>query len=100
MRTMHKNGHRPHHNANRHGAGMLQDRSLFPGLAKEAVGIKEELLDQAKKRGGELLDSAQEKGQKSWKRTERWIKKNPASAIGAAFAIGIILKSLFTKSGE
>jgi ElaB/YqjD/DUF883 family membrane-anchored ribosome-binding protein len=107
MKTMDKGGPAVRHNGHRPGkvvAGarrvVTEAKGRFSGLTREARAIESEMLDEAKKRGGELLETAQDKGQQTWKRTEKWIKKNPASAVGTALMIGVILKGLFGSSKE
>ena len=107
MKTMDKGGPAVRHNGHRPGRAVAEVRKVvaeakgrFSGLTREARAIESEMFDKAKKRGGELLETAQEKGQRTWKRTEKWIKKNPASAVGAALMIGVILKGWLGSSEE
>jgi len=98
MKPMHKSEHEPH-NGSRHGL-VAEAKGRFSDLTKEAMSVEGEVIDEAKKRGAELLENAQATGQKAWKRTARWIGKNPGSAVGVAFVIGVVLKSWFGRSEE
>lgn len=69
-------------------------------FADAAMSVEGEIYDAAKKRGAELLVKAQQKGQKALTGSERWIKKNPSSAVGVAFIIGLVLRSWFTRREE
>jgi|CXWL01.1.fsa_nt_gi ElaB/YqjD/DUF883 family membrane-anchored ribosome-binding protein len=49
---------------------------------------------------GEMFEDAQEKGRQALKNTENWIKRNPGSAIGAAFVSGVVLNALLRRKKE
>lgn len=100
MKTIHRAARAVKHNGHGHHGIVEGVRGRFSDLADEAMSVEGELYDAAKKRGGELLVSAQQKGRKALTGTERWIKKNPSSAVGVAFIVGLILKSWFTRSEE
>ena len=95
MKTLNRVAHTVLGNNHRHGSIIDKTRGRFSNLTKEAMSIEGDIVDAAKKRGGELLESAQEKGQQAWKGTSKWIQKNPGSAVGAAFVLGVVLKALF-----
>lgn len=100
MKTMHRAGRAAKHNGHGHQGIVEGVRGRFSDLADEAMSVEGEIFDAAKKRGGELLVSAQHQGQKALTGTERWIKKNPSSAVGVAFIIGLVLRSWFTRNEE
>jgi ElaB/YqjD/DUF883 family membrane-anchored ribosome-binding protein len=97
MKTIHKNGHAPRHD---HREILDEAKGRFATFAKEARNVEDRILDGAKRKGAELLEDAQVKGQAAWKRTAKWIQKNPGTSVGIAVVAGVLLRSLFTKSEE
>jgi ElaB/YqjD/DUF883 family membrane-anchored ribosome-binding protein len=83
-----------------HRIGDLVDeaKAQISDMTKTAMRVEGEFIDEAKRRGGELIDSAQDKSQEAWKRTAKWIGNNPAAAVGIAFTGGVLLRSFFGRS--
>lgn len=98
MKTIHRAARAVKQNGHH---GIVEDvKGRLSHFADAAMSVEGEIYDAAKKRGGELLVTAQQKGQKALTRTEGWIKKNPSSAVGAAFVIGFVLRSWFSRKEE
>ena len=88
-------------NGNRRAGGMLGHvKGRFSGLANEALNGESEIGDEVKKRGGEIFENAQDNGRQALKNTESWIKKNPASALGAAFVSGVVVNAWLRRKKE
>jgi hypothetical protein len=48
-----------------------------------------------KKRGNELLEDAQDQGERYLRSGKTWITRNPAAAVGYAFLAGAVLSLVF-----
>lgn len=98
MKTIHKAVQAVRGNGNRRVGGIIgRARGRFSGLAGEALDVESKIVDDVKKKGGDLLEDAQQRGRVTLKNTENWIKKNPASAIGVAFVSGVVINSWLRK---
>lgn len=62
--------------------------------------MTEEARTRFRRRGGELLDDAQDQGERALRTSRGWIAKNPGAAVGYAFLAGAVVSFMLRRKNS
>jgi ElaB/YqjD/DUF883 family membrane-anchored ribosome-binding protein len=79
---------------NQAGASLEDARQQFSDMAEDLKSNGTQVLNEAVERGSDLFEDIQEQGQGALKAAGRWIRNNPALAIGIAVLAGAAIFAL------
>jgi len=64
-------------------------------IQRTTKNMTNDISNRFKRRGSELLDDAQDQGQRALRSSRTWITRNPGAAVGYAFLAGAVLSLVF-----
>jgi ElaB/YqjD/DUF883 family membrane-anchored ribosome-binding protein len=64
-------------------------------IQRTTKNMTNDISNRFKRRGSELLDDAQDQGQRALRNSRTWVSRNPVAAVGYAFLAGTVLTLIF-----